>query len=74
MTENQGNDKVVKDNFIITRDWMRVYSFHGKFFHPSWMNDHEKYMTPHYANEYGTNKEVSFSSTVGTFCFIIYSL
>jgi hypothetical protein len=57
MVENKGNDKVIESSFVLTRDFMRVYSFHGKFFHPSWIKDHEKYMTPYYENEHGTNKE-----------------
>jgi len=57
MTENQGKDCVCEKDFVVTRDWMRVYSIHGKFFQLYWETAHERYMIPYYAHEHGTNKE-----------------
>ncbi len=57
MTENKGRELTFNDTFIVNREWMRVYSHHGKFFNPSWIKEHERYMIPYYRDEHGTNRQ-----------------
>jgi hypothetical protein len=42
---------------VITDSNMRVYSFHGKYFEPYWINEWRGYMKPYFQNEYQTSPE-----------------
>jgi hypothetical protein len=57
MCEEKGDCVIKKDKFIVARDFMRVYSFHGKYFAPYFTTCYLKEMEVYFKNELGSGDD-----------------